>query len=115
MMIKHLIFCTIIFGSGFRFHYDRFQNEDEAEDIAIRVFAKAFEKIQTYDETKSSFLTWVINISKNAQIDLYRKREKTKNNFKMPFLLRFFKFQITTPPQKTILLENKTFLTYLPI
>lgn len=91
----------------FRFHYDRFQNEDEAEDIAIRAFAKAFEKIQTYDETKSSFLTWVINISKNAQIDLYRKREKTKKQLQDAFPVEIFQVPDNDPtPEDNLIREQ---------
>ena len=39
----------------FRFHYDRFKNEDEAEDIAIRAFAKAFEKYKPMMSQKAVF------------------------------------------------------------
>ena len=52
-------------------------NEDQAEDIAVRTFAKAFDRIETFNP-KYTFETWLITISNNIQIDQHRK-EKTKN------------------------------------
>lgn len=49
--------------------------EDMAEDLAIKTFSKAFDKISTYD-SKYSFKTWLITISKNLQIDEHRKEKK---------------------------------------
>ncbi len=49
------------------------QNENDAEDITIRTFSKAFDKIETYDD-KYVFKTWLITISKNLHIDLLRKK-----------------------------------------
>lgn len=51
-------------------------NENEAEDITIQAFSKAFDKIATFDESYS-FQTWIITISKNIHIDMVRK-EKNK-------------------------------------
>ena len=51
----------------------RTKNENDAEDIAIRTFSKAFDKIATYDD-KYVFKTWLITISKNLHIDLIRKK-----------------------------------------
>jgi len=53
----------------------RTQNENDAEDISIQTFAKAFDKIQTYDESYE-FGTWLITISKNLHVDLIRKRKR---------------------------------------
>lgn len=50
-------------------------NENDAEDITIQTFAKAFDKIDTYDEAYS-FKTWLIAISKNIHVDLVRKRRR---------------------------------------
>ena len=49
------------------------QSENDAEDISIQTFSKAFDRINTYDE-KHSFQTWLIAISKNVYIDLLRKK-----------------------------------------
>jgi RNA polymerase sigma-70 factor (ECF subfamily) len=52
----------------------RTNNENEAEDIAIQTFSKAFDKIYTFDDTYV-FKTWLITISKNVHIDLLRKKK----------------------------------------
>lgn len=55
------------------FQLKRVRNEYEAEDITIETFSKAFDKIDTFD-SKYTFSTWLITISKNIQIDKYRKK-----------------------------------------
>ena len=57
----------------FGFQLKRIRNEHDAEDITIETFAKAFDKIETFDENYS-FSTWLITISKNIQIDRTRKK-----------------------------------------
>lgn len=57
------------------FQLKRTHNENDAEDITIRTFSKAFDKIKTYDKSYA-FKTWLITISKNIHIDLIRKRKK---------------------------------------
>lgn len=51
----------------------RVLNEQEAEDISIETFSKAFDKIHTFDNSYN-FSTWLITIAKNLQIDNYRKK-----------------------------------------
>lgn len=58
------------------FQLKRIENENDAEDITIQAFSKAFDKIDTFDENYT-FKTWLITISKNIHIDLIRK-EKNK-------------------------------------
>ncbi|MFX0557329.1 RNA polymerase sigma factor [Maribacter sp. CXY002] len=57
------------------FQLKRTQSENDAEDITIRTFSKAFDKINTYDKSYA-FKTWLLTISKNIHIDLVRKRKK---------------------------------------
>ncbi len=57
----------------YNFQLKRTQNEYEAEDITLQSFAKAFDKINTFDEAYN-FKTWLIQISKNIHIDLLRKK-----------------------------------------
>lgn len=54
----------------------RTQNENEAEDLTIRCFGKAFEKIMTYNEAYG-FKTWLTTIAKNLHIDQIRKKTNT--------------------------------------
>ncbi|HZW63949.1 MAG TPA: sigma-70 family RNA polymerase sigma factor [Flavobacteriaceae bacterium] len=57
------------------FQLKRTQNENDAEDITIQTFSKAFDKINTFN-SKYKFKTWLITISKNIHIDLVRKEKK---------------------------------------
>ena len=57
----------------YNFQLKRTQSENDAEDITIQTFSKAFDKIETYDD-KYVFKTWLITISKNVNIDLIRKK-----------------------------------------
>lgn len=61
------------------FQLKRTENENDAEDIAIQTFSKAFDKIDTYNESYE-FKTWLITISKNIHIDLLRKRKSSIQN-----------------------------------
>ncbi|MDG1729984.1 MAG: sigma-70 family RNA polymerase sigma factor [Algibacter sp.] len=58
------------------FQLKRTHNENDAEDITIQTFSKAFDKIETFDE-KYTFKTWLITISKNIHIDLLRKERNS--------------------------------------
>mgnify|MGYP000558963183 FL=1 len=53
----------------------RTENETDTEDIVIETFAKAFDKISTYNP-EFGFNTWLIAIAKNAHIDLLRKKNQ---------------------------------------
>lgn len=56
------------------FMLKRTENETDAEDITIETFAKAFDKLKTYNP-EFKFNTWLIAIAKNVHIDLIRKRK----------------------------------------
>ena len=56
----------------YRFQLAKTNNENEAEDITIQTFSKAFDKIDLFDE-KYSFKSWILTISRNIQIDEFRK------------------------------------------
>ena len=58
------------------FMLQRTQNENEAEDLTIRCFGKAFEKIMTYNQA-FGFKTWLTTIAKNLHIDQIRKKTST--------------------------------------
>jgi RNA polymerase sigma-70 factor (ECF subfamily) len=59
----------------YHFQLKRTLNENDAEDICIRTFSRAFEKIDSYDP-KYTFSTWLITISKNLHVDFIRKRKR---------------------------------------
>ena len=58
------------------FQLKRIQNENDAEDITIQTFSRAFDRIETFDESYK-LKTWLIAISKNIHIDLLRKEKKS--------------------------------------
>ncbi|MEM1002338.1 MAG: sigma-70 family RNA polymerase sigma factor [Bacteroidota bacterium] len=60
------------------FQLKRTQNENDAEDITIQTFSRAFDSINTYKE-EYNFKTWLMTISKNLHIDLIRKRKSSVN------------------------------------
>jgi RNA polymerase sigma factor (sigma-70 family) len=60
----------------YSFQLKRTQNENDAEDITIQTFSKAFDSIDTYKE-EYNFKTWLLSISRNLHIDLIRKRKTT--------------------------------------
>ncbi len=64
-------FWNVVYG----FQLKRTENENDAEDITIQTFSKAFDKLDTYD-TSYEFKTWLIAISKNVHVDLIRKRKR---------------------------------------
>ena len=57
----------------------RTRNENDAEDITIETFSKAFEKIETFDES-FKFKTWLITIAKNTHSDILRKQKVSFSN-----------------------------------
>lgn len=58
------------------FMLKRTENETDSEDIVIETFAKAFDKIATYNP-EYNFNTWLIAIAKNVHIDLLRKKKSS--------------------------------------
>jgi RNA polymerase sigma-70 factor (ECF subfamily) len=59
----------------YRFQFAKTNNQDEAEDITMKTFAKAFDKIDLYNDNYN-FKTWLISISKNIFIDSIRGKKK---------------------------------------
>lgn len=58
--------------------YNLIRDHEEAEDILQETFVKIWKNIDSYDESKGRFYTWILNISRNASID--RLRSKGYNN-----------------------------------
>lgn len=59
----------------YRFQAARTRNENDAEDITIQTFSRAFDKIDTYNSSYN-FKTWLITISKNLHVDMVRKSRR---------------------------------------
>ncbi|GAB5475964.1 MAG: sigma-70 family RNA polymerase sigma factor [Maribacter sp.] len=76
---NQIAFSTLLdmfWNDVYGFQLKRTENENDAEDITIQTFSKAFDKIDTYDPAYE-FKTWLITISKNIHVDLLRKRKRT--------------------------------------
>ncbi|HLO74744.1 MAG TPA: sigma-70 family RNA polymerase sigma factor [Flavobacterium sp.] len=58
------------------FMLKRTENETDTDDIVIETFAKAFDKIATYNP-EYGFNTWLIAIAKNVHIDMLRKKKSS--------------------------------------
>jgi RNA polymerase sigma-70 factor (ECF subfamily) len=75
---NQIAFSTLLdafWGEVYGFQLKRTQNENDAEDITIQTFSKAFDKINSYDDSYE-FKTWLITISKNIHVDLIRKKKR---------------------------------------
>jgi len=75
---NQIAFSTLLdtfWNDVYGFQLLRTKNENDAEDITIRTFSRAFDKIDTYDDAYE-FKTWLIAISKNLHVDLIRKRKR---------------------------------------
>ncbi|MEO4004840.1 MULTISPECIES: sigma-70 family RNA polymerase sigma factor [unclassified Flavobacterium] len=58
--------------------YNLLKDREESEDILQETFVKIWKNLDTYDESKGRFFTWLLNIARNSAID--RLRSKNFNN-----------------------------------
>ena len=56
------------------FMIKRTENENDAEDLCLQAFSKAFDKIESYNN-EFTFSTWLTSIAKNLHVDLIRKEK----------------------------------------
>ncbi|MES2798963.1 MAG: RNA polymerase sigma factor [Bacteroidota bacterium] len=47
-----------------------------AEDVLQDAYLKIWSNIQSYDSSKGSIFTWMLNIARNSAIDKYRQQKK---------------------------------------
>ena len=55
------------------------REEEKAADVLQDVFLKIWKNIKDYETGKGTLFTWMMNIARNASIDLYRK-EKNRHH-----------------------------------
>lgn len=75
---NQIAFSTLLdtfWNDVYGFQLIRTKNENDAEDITIQTFSKAFDKIDSYNDAYE-FKTWLITISKNIHVDLIRSRKR---------------------------------------
>ncbi|MCW4467820.1 sigma-70 family RNA polymerase sigma factor [Flavobacterium sp. MFBS3-15] len=68
------MYSKSLYGIIFNILNDR----EESEDVLQEVFIKIWKNIDSYNDTKGRFFTWILNIARNASID--RLRSKSHNN-----------------------------------
>lgn len=54
---------------------ERYNYQENIDDIVSEVLIKVFTKLKSYNNKKTNFKSWVINILKNHMIDIWRKKE----------------------------------------
>lgn len=54
--------------------YNLIRDKEEAEDVLQEVFVKIWKNIDSYNETKGRFFTWILNIARNTTIDKLRSK-----------------------------------------
>jgi len=52
-----------------------YYNTYDFEDIVSEILIKVFENIESFDETKSKFSTWVTNITKHHMCDVLKRKK----------------------------------------
>lgn len=67
---------NIYWGDLYRFLISKCHNDCEAEDLTIKTFSKAFEKLEQYNP-KYSFKNWLLTIASNLHIDHIRSHKKS--------------------------------------
>ena len=61
----------------YNYQLKRIGNSQIAEEISIQTFTKAFDRLDSFD-SKFTFKTWLITISKNLHVDQLRKEKSQK-------------------------------------
>ena len=66
-------------GDIYRFLMAKCQDEAESEDLTIKTFSKAFEKLSMYDPSYP-FKNWLLTISNNLYVDFFRSQKNVIEN-----------------------------------
>lgn len=64
------------FDDVYKYVYWNTGSREEAEDLCEETFYRALKHIGRYDESKSSFRSWVMRIAHNLMVDRYRHRSR---------------------------------------
>ncbi len=60
--LSYTLLLNTFWKDVYRFLYSKTKDENESEDLSIRTFAKAFDKIESFDENYK-FKTWFEGIT----------------------------------------------------
>ncbi len=56
-------------------------DKELANDVLQEVFLKIWRQIDTYDTTKGRLFTWMLNVARNASIDIIRSKNFQNSKF----------------------------------
>lgn len=68
------------YKDGVKVFVSKMVPSSDVEDVVMQSFLKALMKIETYDETLSSFKTWLYTIAWNTALDFCGKRKRDNDN-----------------------------------
>lgn len=63
----------------FNFIYYKTHHKETAEDLTSETFIKALDKLDSFNQNKGSFSTWIYQIARNTVIDFYRTKKNSVN------------------------------------
>lgn len=89
----------------YRFQFAKTNNENEAEDITIKTFSKAFDKIDLYSDNYP-FKSWLITISKNIFIDSIRGKKNDTLSISKENSEAFYISDNAPSPEDKIIIEQ---------
>jgi len=61
----------------YNYVYYRILHKEKTEDIVSNIFVKVVSKIETFNEKKASFSTWIFKIAQNTLTDYYRGNKQS--------------------------------------
>lgn len=70
--------CDHYIPKIYNFILKRVGNVQDAEDVTSIVFEKVVLNLDTFDENKASFTTWIYRIATNSVTDFYRSRGRRR-------------------------------------
>tara|TARA_B100001063_G_scaffold70196_1_gene64225 strand:- start:151 stop:708 length:558 start_codon:yes stop_codon:yes gene_type:complete len=95
-------------GYLYNFQLKKTRNKDLAEEISIITFARAFDRISTFND-QFEFKTWLLTISKNIYNDLLRKENNkiSLETLSYPNDLEEFTDQDHPSPEEILITNEK--------
>ncbi|NPA43001.1 MAG: RNA polymerase sigma factor [Chlorobi bacterium] len=90
----------------FRYQLRRTSHVQEAEDLAIQTFARAFDRIASFDE-RHRFKNWLLSIARHIQIDSHRKSRKEQATIVRNDIPPAILDKLTEPPDDPVEREKE--------
>ena len=90
----------------YSFLNSRVSNTNLAEELAIETFAKAFDRLYSFNENQP-FVSWILTIAKNHHIDRYRKSKHLQENQKETYEISCFESTNLEPSPEDLMIENQ--------